>query len=156
MLAILVGFLVKAYLPSYVREKGKNLATKEDIAEITRLVERVRAEISNESVLIEKRREVYERISDSLRIFIAGHTASVNEKEHFHSAYAACWLWAPDHVLENLNKFIRMQQDVAVNPSKYTQDDLKYLYGEIILGMRRDVGFPVTTLQEKSYTFVRF
>jgi hypothetical protein len=156
VLTILLGLLVNAYLPSYVKKKAKNLATKEDVAEITSLVERVRSEVSNESVLLEKRREVYERISNSLRIFIAGHAASDNDKEQFHAAYAACWLWTPDHVLENLNKFIRMQQDIAANPSSHTQDDLKQLFGEITLTMRKDVGFPVTTMQQKSYMFVRF
>lgn len=36
--------LVKWYLPSYLTEKGKNLATKEDLAAITREVESVRHE----------------------------------------------------------------------------------------------------------------
>lgn len=31
----LIGLFVKNYLPSYMDEKGKNLATKEDIEEIT-------------------------------------------------------------------------------------------------------------------------
>ena len=42
-LAVLTGIvLFRKYLFSYVNEKGKNLATKEDIAEITRLTEEVR------------------------------------------------------------------------------------------------------------------
>ena len=36
--------LVTGLLPAYVREKGKNLATKEDIEEITRKVEGIRGE----------------------------------------------------------------------------------------------------------------
>lgn len=35
--------LLKRYLPSYVVEKGKNLATKEDIADITERIESVKA-----------------------------------------------------------------------------------------------------------------
>ena len=42
--AVVGLFLLKHYLPAYLSEKGKNLATKEDIAEITREVERVRHE----------------------------------------------------------------------------------------------------------------
>jgi hypothetical protein len=42
---IAVHFL-KGYLSSYVEEKGKNLATKEDIGAITREVERVRHDYS--------------------------------------------------------------------------------------------------------------
>ena len=38
-----VSFLA-AYLGSYIRRKGENLATKEDIAEITRKQEEVRDE----------------------------------------------------------------------------------------------------------------
>ena len=44
-LAVLIIVLKKA-LPSYLSEKGKNLATKQDIEEITRKVESVKAEIS--------------------------------------------------------------------------------------------------------------
>jgi len=43
---IFVGFLVGQFLPSYLRAKGKNLATKEDIERITRNVEAVKAEYS--------------------------------------------------------------------------------------------------------------
>jgi hypothetical protein len=38
-----------AWLISYVREKGKNLATKEDVAEITRKQEEIRTELANHS-----------------------------------------------------------------------------------------------------------
>ena len=41
-------FLVRGYLPTYVTEKGKNLATKEDIAEITRQIEGAKAEYTHE------------------------------------------------------------------------------------------------------------
>ncbi len=39
---IFFSFWIKNYYPKYFEEKGKNLATKEDIAEITNLVEQVR------------------------------------------------------------------------------------------------------------------
>lgn len=44
--ALVSALLLKQYLPSYFSEKGKNLATKEDIAAITREVEAVRHEYS--------------------------------------------------------------------------------------------------------------
>lgn len=46
-----VFLLLKHYLPSYLAEKGKNLATKEDIAEITDEVEGVRSQYA---VLLEE------------------------------------------------------------------------------------------------------
>lgn len=41
LLIFLVGLFTKNYLPSYMDKKGENLATKEDIKEITRKTEEV-------------------------------------------------------------------------------------------------------------------
>lgn len=43
---LVVFFLLKFFLPGYLSEKGKNLATREDIASITDEIERVRAQYS--------------------------------------------------------------------------------------------------------------
>lgn len=40
---VIVFLLVKFFLPGYLSEKGKNLATKEDIAEITKEIEEVKS-----------------------------------------------------------------------------------------------------------------
>jgi hypothetical protein len=42
--ALIAWLLLKHYVPSYLSEKGKNLATREDVAAITHEVERVRLE----------------------------------------------------------------------------------------------------------------
>lgn len=39
----ILGFLLRGYFGSYVSEKGKNLATKEDVAQITAEIENVKA-----------------------------------------------------------------------------------------------------------------
>ncbi len=44
VLVFLLGLFIKNYLPSYMEEKGKNLATKEDIEAITRKTEEVQKE----------------------------------------------------------------------------------------------------------------
>lgn len=43
-----VALLIKFYLPGYIKEKGKNLATKEDIAGITDQIEQVKVEYSKQ------------------------------------------------------------------------------------------------------------
>lgn len=40
-----VALVLRGYFPSYLSEKGKNLATKEDVAQITRVVESVKIEL---------------------------------------------------------------------------------------------------------------
>lgn len=42
VVGLIVGWLLKDYLPAYARKKGEDLATKEDIEEITEKVEHVR------------------------------------------------------------------------------------------------------------------
>lgn len=43
-----LGLLLYRYLPAYAGQKGKNLATKEDIAEITRRIEGVKSDYAHE------------------------------------------------------------------------------------------------------------
>ncbi len=45
--AFIAGLLFKLFLPSYLSEKGKNLATKEDIREITVKIESVKAALGS-------------------------------------------------------------------------------------------------------------
>ena len=42
--AVVLNLFIKSFLPSYFYEKGKNLATKEDIASITDKVESVKTD----------------------------------------------------------------------------------------------------------------
>ena len=46
ILVFLLGLFIKIFLPSYMEEKGKNLATKEDIEAITRKTEEVQKEFT--------------------------------------------------------------------------------------------------------------
>ncbi|MEW4982179.1 MAG: hypothetical protein AB1Y26_02955 [Cycloclasticus sp.] len=45
VIAFLIGLIVKSYLPSYLSKKGENLATKEDIEEITTKIESVKSAV---------------------------------------------------------------------------------------------------------------
>jgi hypothetical protein len=43
-LAFIVGLFFNRFLPSYFQKKGENLATKEDLAELTRIAESIKVE----------------------------------------------------------------------------------------------------------------
>lgn len=51
----LISRLWKKTLSSYLSEKGKNLATKEDIEDITRKIEKVKAEIEENKLIFQKK-----------------------------------------------------------------------------------------------------
>lgn len=54
--ALVLYLFLKSFLPSYLSEKAKNLATKEDIAAITREVEGVKAEFAAQLAELEHQR----------------------------------------------------------------------------------------------------
>jgi hypothetical protein len=52
LMIIFVLYLVRFYLPSYFTEKGKNLATKEDMAKIEKEIQEVRSKYSKDLELL--------------------------------------------------------------------------------------------------------
>lgn len=54
LITFIGGLFIKNYLPNYMNEKGKNLATKEDIADITRKTEEVKSEFLSKLELEKK------------------------------------------------------------------------------------------------------
>jgi hypothetical protein len=162
---LILGWFAKSYFPNYLKEKSKNKATKEDIQHITTQIEsvkqsnsieieKIKSNILNEDKLLEKRRDVYEEIVSSLKIFIAGHVATEEHKSEFHAACSKAWLWAPDSVLIALNQFIDAQVFLAKETTEAGQLTAKKQYQNVVLEMRKDVGFSTTT--EEKFRFVTF
>ncbi len=59
------------FLASYVREKGKNLATKEDIDKITTATEAIKAEISSDMWVKQRRRELKLEAANTMNRLLA-------------------------------------------------------------------------------------
>ena len=72
IISLLFGF-IGSLTSSYVKEKGKNIATKEDIANITTQIESVRSEFSKKHLktqyFFEKRMDAYAELSHMLHVF---------------------------------------------------------------------------------------
>ncbi|VTU35778.1 hypothetical protein H4CHR_03745 [Variovorax sp. PBS-H4] len=164
---IVVGLLSRTFLPAYMTEKGKNLASKEDLAHLTHTVERIKAQqtaeierlkadLQAEGSATERRRKVYEEMCGALRVFVAGHGNSPEAKDRFHAAYAAAWLWASDSTLTALHHFMKLQAEHAASPGTVGQELLKAAYAEAVLAMRKDAGFSVTNIGASDYQFVQF
>ncbi len=66
-----LGFIyltIKNLLPSYFSEKGKNIATREDISEITELVEQVKHEFTNQTEQLKSKLNVISNVHVDLAI----------------------------------------------------------------------------------------
>jgi hypothetical protein len=53
----IVFYLLKSFIPSYISEKGKNLATREDIAKITNEIEGVKSQYA---ILLQRQSRIHE------------------------------------------------------------------------------------------------
>jgi hypothetical protein len=102
LLILVVGFLaglfIRQLLPSYFTEKGKNIATKEDIEEITDKVERVKSQYAAE--LEKLRAEITDRrdlLSNTTNALSGGYMAS-----HPHIVDAINHLWLVILDIDNL------------------------------------------------------
>lgn len=165
--AVIILTWFSTTLLSYLKEKSKKQASKEDFEKITSLVEsvkksnsieieKIKSSLSNEDKLLEKKREVYEQIASSLRIFISGQSSEESDKNAFHSAYSKAWLWSPDPVLAALNKFLSAQIVIANRTDAISQTKVRQLYEDILMAMRKDVGFPISIPRKHKYKFVKF
>jgi len=154
-------------LPAYATEKAKNLASKEDLAHLTELVEsvkathsaeieRLKANLAVEAQATERRRRLYEAVADNLRVFVEGHDKSDTSKQSFQTTYAATWLWASDDVVNELNHFIELKKLETATPTPELQGAVKAAYVSVVLAMRRDAGFPATAVRAEQYQFFKF
>jgi hypothetical protein len=103
-----------------------------------------------------RRRQIYEETVKALRIFVAGANATDAQKQAFLEHYQTLWLWAPDSVILALNRFLDINKRFAANPDAPRDVDQQRAFAEVILAMRRDIGFPESELQTADYQFVRF
>ncbi len=90
IVGVIIGLIARSYLPGYLGQKGKNLATKEDVAEITTKIESVKhdyakqlestrselsAQLNTHSFRYEKE---YEVLSDLTSLLVDLRDASLN------------------------------------------------------------------------------
>jgi hypothetical protein len=64
---MVTGWFLLSYFPTYLAEKGKNLATKEDVAEITSKIEQVKAAVGTRLHIHQVKKKRMGRYIDAAR-----------------------------------------------------------------------------------------
>ena len=165
-LACSILFL-RNFLPPYLVRKGEDLATKEDIEELTHKVEgakseyaqaleRLRSDLTDQLSILEKRRVIYSKIACSMGIFLADRKTCHKDRQQFLDTYAEAWLWANDAVLKALNQFLDANIASVNDPAPHVQNAMQHAYAQCMLEMRKDCGFSETDLHSNHYKFVSF
>ncbi|PXV59972.1 hypothetical protein C8C78_1662 [Halanaerobium congolense] len=104
-----------------------------------------------------RKREVYQQMAVSMRIFIEGSSPSSEEdKNNFLNTYDLCYLWGSDEVLNIIGDFLELNIKQARNPTADNQNKMKKLYSKCLIEMRKDSGHVNTKLNSDSYKFVKF
>jgi len=127
-IALLVFLLLlKRYLPTYFQEKGKNLATKEDIRDITDKVESVKTEYArqlelfkHDITLLERRRELSAQVVDLINRYKElpqeGQDVSEDELRAFEKDYYKLIPWIPTDILKSLNLLFSQSKPGVTKP----------------------------------------
>jgi len=97
IIVFIAGLLLKNYLPSYMDEKGKNLATKEDIQEITRRTEEVQEEF----------KQNFERFSSDIQF----------KYDFYYKQYSELYskLYAIVMQSEYVRRYIKLAKDIDIS-----------------------------------------
>ncbi len=138
-----IYFYLKNTLPAYLKEKSKNLATKEDIEEITNKVESIKHDYNRQleefkqELLIKHKAEI---IAELLAEWLAKPT----DKKRLNELSFQAFLWLPDDICNELS-------DVLAHNTNYTtfreiiQKTRQHLLKETNLEAWKVVYFPTTT-----------
>ena len=105
---------------------------------------------------LSKKRKVYEDAVETLGIFISNRTVLKEQQDKFMDAYSKVWLWAPDDVVRAFSDFLQIQIALATPNNKVSQNSAKMKYTKCVIEMRKDLGFPKTSLTSQDYKFVSF
>ena len=174
----IVALLMRKYLPTYLTEKAKNLATKEDIAGITKEVESVRIQYAKE---LEKFRGQLQRELELMKISQADLQLHKTEQfvkfiEYFNNFFAdkkkqqaiqksqnekakfnknmldlgvKLFFFASDSTVK---KYIEWRF-CAIKPQNGSAEPMKLMriYGDLILEIRKDLGYRDTKCDHNDF-----
>ncbi len=105
--------------------------------------------------LVVRKREVYEQMATAMRMSLdrVKRNAGPNQGVGVHSlakSYCQCYLWAPDEVMNSLDKFVDLLATHSGPASEEFIAQGKALYAHCLREMRKDAGFPSTQLEARA------
>ncbi|MDI6654333.1 MAG: hypothetical protein QME59_00390 [Candidatus Hydrothermarchaeota archaeon] len=100
----------------------------------------------SETRVFKDKREHYRNLILCLKSLREGESAHI---DLFFFEYSFIWLYAPDNVIRSANKLVEKLK----TSRKLSSEDQK-LVGELLVEIRRDIGFDRTDLKAMDYIYV--
>lgn len=141
ILGIIINYIFKSKLDSQqnnFQEKLESLKTDLHLSSM------------REQDKIEQKREVYISLIDTMSIFIKDRVEADKQDQYirkFLKDYDTVWLWGNDDVIKAISYFLK------INNKKDT-GDIHQAYANVIVEMRKDLGFKNTNVKPIDYEFV--
>ena len=147
-------------LLTFFFNRGLQKQKKNFEQELERLKSSLQLEFSHEQEKLNKKRNVYTELINSMVIFSKSR-ASEEElgiyRNNFLKAYDNSWLWAREEVLLALSDFLEYKIMMYGKPvTASSEDKEKELIAKCIFAIRKDIGFADTTLTKDHYKFISF
>lgn len=150
------GFIILA-LSGFFGKLWADLFMAAEQHEFSVALEQLRLSHSSEIDVLVRKREVYQRLATTMRIFLSTSISPTEEdKNNFTKAYDLCYLWASDDVVVTLGKFLDFSIAQGAHPRPGDQAQGKRLYARCMTEMRRDAGFPSTKIDPEAYRIFHF
>jgi hypothetical protein len=119
-----------------------------------RILESERLASAREQELLVRRRNVYTKLSVSLRVFLSAATqGNPDDQKRFLEAYDEAALWAPDEVMNAIGHLLDLIKTNTASRGTITEEALQDSYAACIAAMRRDCGFPNTKFNYRVVSF---
>ncbi|QBC44560.1 hypothetical protein [Iodobacter fluviatilis] len=119
-----------------------------------RILETERLTGAREQELLVRRRNVYTKLSISLRVFLSAATRNnTDDQKRFLEAYDEAALWAPDDVMNPIGHLLDLIKANSAARGSVSENELQIAYSSSITAMRKDCGFPDSKF---NYRFVSF
>lgn len=157
-----IGWFIKEYFPSYMKEKGKNLATKEDIEEITKKIESVKSEFQKKHIrsqfFIEKQSEGYAKVYSALNdylVLFADHMTSGNTSNLVRDVVAGKDTYLTKIFLTSQNYGLYNSEEISdlflglMNKCKDIAENPKGLDEKIYLDVAKDIKIIQRTMRKE-------
>lgn len=120
----------------------------------SRILEQERAGIAREQEFLVRRRNIYAKLAQTLRVFLSStDPATPEERKAFLAAYDEAALWATEEVVAAVAVLLDMNAANAHVPGSVGMDAQKAAYAHCITAMRRDAGFPKTEYLHRVVSF---
>lgn len=120
----------------------------------SRILEQERAALGREHELLVRRRNIYAKLSQSLRVFLRTEDpTSLEQRQAFLAAYDEAALWAAEEVIDAVSSFLDMNAKNVAAPGSVSMEAQRAAYAKCISVMRKDCGFPGTKYAHRVVSF---